>query len=250
MYWKYGSYQHPDNSVTLVKTVIRPKRSPRGRRFMTRVEIHCRGEVQANQTLTTAIDKQDDINTKMLAVEAAYSSDYQDAGFYRDDGDVTSHFLQNNHVATLTGNCVMYFHWEDSANEEFCSIRTFSFGIYAEFIDTYSGIYEYRDLILRRGTAGAVKRWRMMPNGVAIPRTLAPASIQTQIHMGKVVGLRGYIDPPPPLATGNFYLEDLTEIKRTGPLKFGYPGAYGLFTTEWKYIYQFPQHVDLYPTVG
>ena len=217
MYWKYGSYQHPDNSVSLVKTVIRPKRSPRGRRYATRVEIHCTGEVQADQTLTTAIQKQDDIHTKMLAVEAAYSSDYQDAGFYRDDGDVTTHFIQNAHPATLTGTGVLYFHWETSVEEEFVSLRTFRFAVFAEFIDTYSGIYEYRDTLAIRGTAGPIKRWRVMPSGLAVPRTLAPYSLQTQIHRGKAVGLSGWLSPPDPLATGNNYIEDLTEIKYTGP---------------------------------
>lgn len=247
MYFKVGSYQHDDNTVTVASFNYRPVRSPRGRRMTTRVEFHVRGELLAAPNLTTNLQKQDDLNTKMLALEAAYSADYQDVGFYRDDGDVTSMFLQSAHSSSLTGNVLTYLNWAPGDDTEFCSKKTFQAGFFNEFVSSYSNVVDYQDTIQRIGTAGPIKSWRLYPTAYPQPRLLAYYSVQKVVHSGYAVSLLGYPTPPSPLASGWNYLEHFTTIAYTSPKKWGQ--GYAMYRTAWKYIYAFPYNNNLAPVI-
>ncbi len=250
MYFQKGSFQHDDNTVTIASFMYRPIRSPRGKRMTTRIELHIAGELLSDPTLTTSLQKQDDLQSQMNTMLAEYEDDYADAGFYRDDGDVTSMFLDSDHANSLTGNYLMYLNFAPGTNEEWCSRRSFTAGIANEFVDSVSDVVDYTDSIRRIGTAGPVKNWRIMPTTQPQCRWLALASTQKIIHMGSTVRLSGYALPPAPLAVGNNYLEHLTELQYTTPKVWGQlGGAFALYRTSWKYVYEFPFNNPLAPTI-
>ncbi len=247
MYFRYGTYQHADNSVALMSFLVRPQRTPRGRRMTSRVQMHCAGEVVIDQASLTPLQAQDDLHTKIAAIESAYSVDYQDAGFYRDDGDVTTHFISSSDVNNLTGNCVSYFNWTPGDNEQFATRRSFRFGIHADFLDAYSDIIDYTDTITKTGTGGPIRGWTRLPNGLSVPKQESLYSVQTIVHAGYSVRLSTWGSPPAPLATGVNYLEHLTQIKYTAPKKWGNVGKWAVYKTEWKYFYAFPTNQNIFP---
>lgn len=249
VYFKIGTYQHDDNTVTPASFIYRPLRTPRGKRHATRVELHVIGELLADPTLATSLEKQDDLTTKMLAMEAAYHDDYQDLGFYRDDDDVTSLFLDTNASNSLTGNNLDYLNWTPGDGTEYCSRKSFRAGWSNVFLDDYSDIIFYQDTIKRIGTAGPIKSWRLNVFGPATPRQHTQFSTQKLIHVGRCFRITTFPSPPSPLAFGANYLEHLTEIQHIGPNDWGQVGgAYTHYGVTWKYFYEFPFHNPLAPT--
>jgi hypothetical protein len=249
VYFKYGAYQHEDNSVTMMNSSIRMMRSPRGRRAFSKVEFRCAGEVIVDPTLTTNTARQADLTTKMFEIEAAYSDDYKDAGFYQDDGTVTTHFIETNNANNMTGNVVDFFNWTPGTENEYCTIRSFQFGISAMFRDTYSGIFDYRDQITRIGNAGPVYQWRLSPTGLATARQYSAYSTQHHVHSGRAIGIYDYPLPPSPLASGTNYLGHLTKVQNIAPMKYGGPFKYAMYTTTWEYHYVYPANVINLPVL-
>ncbi len=247
MYFKYGDYKHADNSVAMAAFRQQPIRSSRGRRMLSRYTMECSGDLKVADGLTTPIQVQNDLNAKMADMEAAYSIDYQDAGFFRDNGTVTQHFFQNDAAANMTGNMVDYFAWMPGDGEQYAQIRSFRFSISCEFLDAYNNITDYTDTISKIGTAGPIREWVTMPNGVVLPRQVTVNSVQRFLHRGSATALATYPIPPSPLASGANYLEHLTQITYRSPKKYGGFARWAEYTTTWAYVYEFDTNQSIFP---
>lgn len=245
MYFKKGTYQHEANTVTLASFNYRPVRTPRGRRMTTRVEMHIVGELLADPTLSTDLQRQDDLNTKIAAMNTAYEADYEDVGFYRDDNDVTAHFIQSSNATSLTGNVLLYLNWAPGDDTEFCAKRSFQAGFYNEFVDAYSNVIDYVDSVKRIGRAGPIYQWRNYPTIPAQPRMTNLYSTQLIVHVGKATALIGHPTPPVPLASGANFLQHLSEVTYISPKRWGQ--GYAVYQTMWKYVYAFPFNNPLAP---
>lgn len=238
MYFKYGSYQHPDNEVTLAQFQLSNKRNPRGFRTSSVFTIHITGEILGSG--------QSDLTTKIDALIAAYSDDFKDAGFYQDDDTPTPHLLVSNHPNNLTGNVITYRSWPSGDLAEYATKRTFAIGIEAEFRNAYSQFVFYEDNMEMVGDGGSAIRWVAQSNGLPILHQDSSSTPQMWIHSGTAVALDAYPLPPPPMFDRPNYLGHLTRIRRKGPRR--YAQGFQEYTTEWYYVYQFQTPNFLLPT--
>lgn len=245
MYFKYGSYQHGDNEVMLARYEVFPVRSNLGIRTSTIFSMNVFGELQVTTPNATKSQAQDELSTKITDLIAAYSVDYQDAGFYKDDGVATPHVLINNHADNITGNIVTRRNWPIGDRAEYASKRSYSISIQAEFRNSYSQVVEYSDSIVRTGDGGSIIRWF---NGRTAPSWLveAPASCVTYRHQGRAVALDAYPLPPVPLLQRPYLLGHLSTNGFISPLRY-----YRLrrrYTVTWSYTYIMPTFATILPT--
>lgn len=218
--------------------------------MFTRVTFSGHGNIVPDNTIADSddLDIQDDLNTKMSAVQDAFSLDYETIGFYRNDGDVTIHELDNNSSDNWTGNQLLDFRWIDSP-DEWVGTRNYRWAIYADLLDPYSGIVDYSDRVVKIGSAGPIKSWRNFPTGPSFGRELSEQSYQRVIHQGYAVALSGYVAAPSPLASGINYIEHLSQVGRKSPKKYSGTLKYAMYTTYWKYVYCFDADTSILPVI-
>jgi hypothetical protein len=249
MYLQYGGYQHNANEVMLTNYMVRPQHSPRGRRQTLLIQWNLTGELLPDHGIQSKEDLQSNINSKMIALENAYQTDYQDIGFFRDDGSITSHYMLNNHPSNLSGNLITHFNWFGRDREEFAGKRTYQIGVKAEFIDSAFQILNWRDSMMIMGDGGATYSWARLPTGLSVPVQRSATSTVRILHRGMNVGATGYLSPPTPTYGRPFLLGSLTRITQHTPIKIGQPGQYLGYTTQWQYIYEFPNAIQIPPVL-
>lgn len=250
MYFKKGLHSFEPGEVVLANVNYRPVRSPRGRRMFTRVTFSGYGNIVPDNSIPDSDDLaiQDDLNSKMSAVQDAFSLDFESISFHRNDDDVTIHELDNNAADNWTGNQLADFRWVDSP-DEWIGTRNFKWSIYADLLDPYSGIVDYSDNVTKFGSGGPIKSWRNFPTGDPAGREVSEKSFQTIVHQGYAVALAGYVVPPSPLATGINYIEHLSKIGRRSPKKYSGTLKYAMYTTYWRYVYRFAADTTALPVI-
>lgn len=246
MYFKYGTYQHAPNEVTLAQFQIIPVRH-NNFRTATRYTMQLSGELYVTDGISDKVACQADLTNKINGLINAYKDDYKDAGFYQDNGLPTPHVLISNHPDNLTGNIVTSRNWPAGDGNEYATKRTFTIGISALFKSSYSQLVSYQDSIEQIGDGGSVIRWysrRFGPPGFEIASS---QSLVTYKHAGKAMAIDAYPMPPMPLYTRPYLLGDLTRISRIGPQR--YHQGYQMYEIHWNYTYVLPNPALVLPTV-
>lgn len=246
MFFRYGSYSHPQNEVTLANFRIYPMRSPNQIRVGTRYEMMLEGEIYVDNGLTDKTACQVNLTNKINLLINAYKDDYKDAGFYQDNGNPTPHVLPNNHPDNLTGNIITHRNWPVGDGHEYATKRTFTIGIAAEFKSAYSQIIQYEDNITQQGDGGSIIRWYNKRFGAPEYDILANQSLVVYKHMGFATALDAYPMPPMPLYTRPFLLGHLTHISRSTPTRYAQGWRYRRIA--WSYTYVLPTLALLIPT--
>jgi hypothetical protein len=216
---------------------------------MQRIEWSFMGELIPDQTSTTKQQVQDDLDAKCQAVIEAYSEDYKDIGFYKDNGALTSFYLATDHGANMSGNLVSHCTFPYGDRAEYAGKRTFAAGVYADFADVYSQILDYSDSMTMQGDGSPIYHWKDTANGPIVSRQY-PSSFVTYIHQGYSVAFDAWPLPVVPLASGENYLGNLTTIRHTSPKKFANYAKWGIYRVDWRYVYRFPAPQGLRPTLG
>lgn len=247
MFFRYGTYSHPQNEVTLANFRIYPMRTPNHIRIGTRFEMSIEGEIYVDNGITDKTACQVNLTNKINNLINAYKDDYKDAGFYQDNGLPTPHVLPTNHPDNLTGNMITHRNWPVGDGNEYATKRTFTVGIAAEFKSSYSQLINYEDSITQCGDGGSMIQWysrRFGPPGYIV---LANQTFVQYVQMGTATAIDAYPIPPMPLYARPYLLGHLTEIQRSGP-KF-YAQGNRFRSVSWKYTYVLPTPGLLLPTV-
>ena len=253
MYFQKGSTAFNDStthSIMPLSFSIKPLRSPRGRRWAYRVSLQGIGDIFVDKTITNQNLQQVDIANKITALETAFYADYESVGFYTDSGTVTPHYINTNAGNNYTGTLLTYLNWNNDEGCDFVTKKSFTFGFHVDFLDPWSGVYDWSDRIMKIGDAGSIIDWRVHPTAGPYYRVNSLYSAQRVVHRGYAIGINGYIDPPSPLYSRPYYLGHLTKIEKTTGKLFGNFGAYAMFRTSWEYVYVLTADTNLYPVFG
>jgi hypothetical protein len=253
MYFKKGSTAFDDAtkySIMPTSFSVRPLRSPRGRRWAYRATLQGTGDVFVDKTAATELAMQTDMISKVGTVESAFYEDYETVGFYLSDNTPTYHLINTDAANNYTGTLLSHFNWRVTDGADHVTHKTFDFGFYADFIDPYSGVYDWQDSMLKIGDGGQVYDWRLHPTLGSYYKLVALSSPVKFVQRGRAIGIHGYISPPLPWYNRPYLQGHLTKIGRKLGQLMGQPLAYTLFITTWEYVYTFPTNVDLYPTIG
>lgn len=248
MFFRYGSYQHPQNEIELAQFNITPKRSANGIRVSTMFTMHLQGELYVDDGIITKDQAQANLTNKINLLIDAYKDDYKDCGFYQDNGLPTPHVLPNNHPDNLSGNIIIHRNWPMGDGNEYATKRTFTIGIQAEFKNAYSQVVSYEDSIVQQGDGGAEVQWYTRRFGAPQFQVAANQTLVIYKHSGGMTALDAYPIPPMPLYSRPYYLGHLTKIARKGPQRFA--RGYRYYTVEWNYIYVLPAPALILPTRG
>ena len=204
MFLKYGSYQHDPSEVALMidKEAIL---SPDGVQFAERIRWDIVGRIHASNQAT--------VNAAVKALEAAYSRNNQDAGFYMDDGTPTAHVLINSQ--SLYGvKVVRPPRFPQGDGGEFSTFRNYQISLEAEYPTTTDGVLMgYEETIQFRGTGGSKWRLRETLNTVPQIQFIKQATVIHVIQQGRAEAVGAYPYPPNPIWPDYEHL-DLREIGR------------------------------------
>lgn len=246
MFFRYGSYSHPQNEVTLANFRIYPMRQNQIR-IGTRFEMTIEGELYVDNGLTDKDACQANLTNKITNLINVYKDDYKDAGFYQDNGNPTPHVLQSNHPDNLTGNIITHRNWPMGDGNEYATKRTFTIGIAAEFKSSYSQIVEYNDVITQQGDGGPLIRWYETRFGPPQYDIVHNQTLVVYKHSGFATALDAYPNPPMPFYTRPYLLGHMTKIQRVSPQRFAQ--GYRFRKVSWDYTYVLPAPSLLLPTV-
>lgn len=246
MFFRYGSYSHPQNEVTLANFRIYPMRENQIR-IGTRFEMTIEGELYVDNGLIDKDACQANLTNKIANLINVYKDDYKDAGFYQDNGNPTPHVLQSNHPDNLTGNIITHRNWPMGDGNEYATKRTFTIGIAAEFKSAYSQIVNYQDVISQVGDGGPLVRWYATRFGPPQYDILHNQTFVQYKHAGFAVALDAYPSPPMPFYTRPYLLGHLTRIIRQSPQR--YAQGFRMRGISWEYHYVLPAPALLLPTV-
>ena len=190
MYFKFGSYQHPDDEVDLIAHTKRGVYSPLGKRRSVISQLQVRVNLKA--------DTQAAINTAIENIEATYLRDLQSgvAGLYHDDDTPTEHILIANQ--SFNGVQVVSVDYREHLDGEYATGRRVDIVLRAEFPQIESDVMLYQQTVQIVGGDAIEWKMRYYPNRQPQRQNLFRPS-RWIIQNGSAVGLRGYILPPGPM---------------------------------------------------
>jgi hypothetical protein len=228
MYFKYGTFQHDDNTVTLSSVSQRQIYSGRGRRQIERKRLQLSGVLIASTqaAIKTAIDE----------LIAAYADDGKDAGLYHDDDSVSSHFLDSS--ASLGGVRVVSgpsFPRGDGA--EYATGRDFTIVLEADFPVSGEQLSSFQESLRIVGTGGPRFAVVEVLNGLPQPQLVQQRTSVVATQSGRAVALSAYPLVPPPIFPV-FELQDRREIGQGSPTLNG--NEFVNFPVSWVYHFHAP----------
>ena len=208
MYFKYGNFQHDDNTVTLSSVSQRQVFSGRFRRQIVRKRLQLSGILIASTqaTIKTAID----------ALVAAYATDGKDAGLFHDDDSKSSHFLDSS--ASLGGVRVVSgpsFPKGDGA--EYATGREFTIVLEADFPVSGEQLSTFQESLRIVGTGGPRFAVLEVLNGPPQAQLVQQRTSVFATQSGRAVALSAYPLAPPPIFPV-FELSDRREISQGSPV--------------------------------
>lgn len=240
MFFRIGSFQHPDNLVNTVAFNQRNILNSRGRVQLTRKTLHI--QVTLIAVGTTPDEVQASLTSQIQDIESAYSSNGQDAGLYQDDGTVTPHFLDSSR--SIGGVRVLNLDFQKNDGAEYATQRTVNITLEADFASSQA-IVSFQESLSFVGTAGPQYAWVQVLNGPPQRQTLKQKTTQMITQAGSGVGFLSAISVPPPL---------LPRLEHLGRRRIT-PGAPRLdnnrfvdFPTSWTYVFESPTPIQLQPT--
>ncbi|ANS03305.1 hypothetical protein [uncultured Mediterranean phage uvDeep-CGR2-KM19-C37] len=225
MYFKYGSYQHDDNTVTLASVSRQAIFSPRGRRQIMRERLQISGVIIASTqaTIKSAVD----------ALEAAYADDGKDAGLYHDNDSVSSHFLDSS--ASLGGvRVVSGPSYPKGDGAEYATGRDFTVVLEADFPESGEELTSFQETLRIVGTGGPRFAIVEVLNGLPQSQIVQQRTSVVATQSGRSVGLTAYPFVPPPIFP-------VFEIQGRRDISTGSPTLNNTVHTNWpvSWVYHF-----------
>lgn len=224
MIFKYGSYAHADNEVTVGFTK-RAAYTDRGAKHIERRTMLISGKLHG--------DDVDDLTTNIQAMEAAYV-DGRNAILYQSDGSTeTAHQLINS--SALGGvRVVRPPSFSDPIQGEYTTWRTFQIELEADYL-ALTGLLAFEETVTRQGTGGPRYAYLECVEGEPEKQQVSEKTVSMLVQTGRAVGVTTYPEPPGPLFAGD---EDGVErtVSLRSPLNvLGFSTDWGI---EWTYRFR------------
>lgn len=183
MFFRYGSYQHPDNEVNLASFQQFPVFSDRKQRRTTRYRMTLNGELQYST--------QAELTARIGQLIDAYAVDGKEACLYQDDGTPTRHRLADQ-ANSVTGTRIMYRDWPKGDAAEYATKRSFRIILEAEYLEPDSEITAAHETLAMQGNGGPI--WEMLTPARGNPKRVqrSQKSPQRVVQTGHIVGLTTY----------------------------------------------------------
>jgi hypothetical protein len=236
---RYGDFHFLPGEAALSSVSVTSERNARGYKYKQNVQFDVEGEVCAGDV--------DDITDRLTEINNALSVDGQDFGLYKSDGTPSFHQIVSGNSNNLTGNQVLYRRWPETMGGEYVDGRKFSFGVGAVILDAGSGLLDFRDSIVRRGTGEGEIEWRLWKNRVWYPQRTAPAGPVKFIHSGSATSIGSYFTGVAPYFNVPFRIPQEQEFQLHGPRKS--PQGYWEYSVSWRYVYILPASQVVLPTL-
>jgi len=239
MYFKYGTYQHPPNTVDLTMISQQRMHSPRNRITFNRWTLAVQGHF--------CVSGQSSIKAQLEEFEAAYRDDWQDVGLYHDDGTVSQHWLSN--AASINGVRIMGRSYP-SGEAEYASGRTFTITFQADYLDLdennqmESEIWDFQESMNFFGGTGP--NIELVRTYVGSPRIVTNSlyTVQRIVQQGSVTGVRGLPRIPyPRVDHGMVYHSDQSSVSRGSAEMRGVHKSL-LYPARWRYVYSSAVNLD------
>lgn len=235
-YFAWGNYVHDANDIQLSvhKKAVFSKR----------------GYLQAIKVmygLSGALIQQDGdpsaLNTKVLALEAAYAIESQPFGLYFDTGltQPTAHTIALSQ--TIGGTRVSALDWANGDGTQGVSIRNYSITLECDLPGTET-LLDFQETITVRGNGGP--RNVVLENLTAYPQ-VQQVCAQTKVtatQRGKATGLFGWPAYPGPLWP-SWLRNDMDERGKESPV-FSRGNAWE-YTSTWSYAFESPEPLNGVP---
>lgn len=237
MYFKYGNYTHPAGEIDMVNFTKQRMFSPRNEIAFERHNLTLMGHF-----CTSEASGQDAIKAKIEALEDAYlgSAFSDDAVLYQDDGTISAHKLL--WADAINGVRVQAFSYPKGAGGEYATGRTYQIRLTADYLNTESLIYSFRETVVNLGTGAPV--WELVPNFLSQPtkRIIFDYSPKRVIQAGEAVGLTGWPDPVAGIPAA---ILPLWEHQNKRVREFQSPRMHGnkhnlLYPAKWRYEFSVP----------
>lgn len=188
MFFKYGTYQHPDNEVNLTSVSEVSTINDRGLIAFTTRRMTLRGELIASTQAA--------LRTKINQLESAYSVRGRDAALYHDDGTISGHSLPSG--SSLSGTRVISLSYPDGTAAEYATQRTFEIILEAEY-PANGGVSSWVETLTFLGNGGPTQVYIPLLNGPWQRQVTTQATSYRAIQSGTAVGLLGYPPVPAPI---------------------------------------------------
>lgn len=235
MYLKYGTYRHAPGEVSVAiskQGIFSDAGISRGVR--ERWEIQGRLQAADQSSLSTAI----------AALVAAYSQQAQDAGFYFDNDQPTSHVI----VSAASNGGVRVIgppSFPQGKGAEYSTFRTYTIALEAEWLDPTATLLSWNETLSFDGGGPQVIFLEPI-NGLPQRQLLKQATTYRAAQSGRAVGYLGYPFPPAPLWPAAEHV-DRRQIRYELPDRSGPIGAatYTQFGITWSYSFE-----DAAPLIG
>lgn len=209
MFFRYGSFQHPNNEVNLASFTQRRIASDRGQERLVRKTMQLQGVFIASTQAA--------IKTGILAREAAYATWGRDAALFHDDGTISAHSLVNSE--SVGGVRVLAVDFPEGNGAEYATQRSFSITLEADFITTAAPI-SFQETLRFTGTGGRRTVIIETLRGSPQKQVVNNRTIQRVVQSGSSVGELAYPTVPPPIFPGG-ELQERREIVPSSPRRQG-----------------------------
>lgn len=240
MYFKYGSFQHDDNSVEF-SAMRTAKLDSGGVPFGQTETYKLRGEIRADTqaALTVAID----------ALKAAYAIPFQDLILYDNSGNETSHALKNSN--TLGGVKVIEGpSFPNSLGAEYSIFRTFEVTLSADTPIAGQGqnsTVDWQESLTFVGTGGPRHVWQTLLTGTAIRQQVSELTTIKAVQRGQAVGYADYVAYPAGLYPIEVEHQEQRVYDRGTPQYLG-GGVRRYYPCSWTYVFEFNNPATGNPT--
>lgn len=188
MFFKYGSFQHPNDEVNLVSFTQRRIPNDRGQERLTRKTMQLQGVFIASTQAA--------IKEGILAREAAYVDWGKDAALFHDDETISAHSLVSSD--SVGGVRVLAVDFPEGDGAEYATQRTFSIVLEADFI-TRLATLAFQETLRFTGTGGRRVKLIETLTGSPQAQTTNLRTIQRVVQSGSSVGELAYPLVPSPI---------------------------------------------------
>lgn len=237
MYFRYGNYTHPSNTVNLTQIALKRMYSPRNRLHFDRWTLYCEGHF-----CTTG---QANIKSQLREFETAYRKvgGAHDVGLYHDDDTKSAHWLGVN--GSINGVRVMAIKYP-GREAEYASGRSFALTFQADYLNAEDTINSFDETVQMIGTTGP--RWRLKET-FSGPPDVSPENewtVQKIVQQGKCVGVQAPPLIPGPILPINYEHLDMRRVTRQSARQIGRLGKF-LYPLQYRYVFSSGIPQNKYP---
>lgn len=227
MIFKYGTYAHANNEVSVTSTV-RLAKTKRGETQSLKHTWNIQGVLQAasQSSLTTALSTLDD----------AYDDDGNDAGLYLDDGTTKTNMFLDSSKSIGGVRVLQKPSYPVGEGAEYSTFRTFAIVLEADFLETRTSLLDFTERLDFSGTGGPRYVFLDVLNGPPQRQMVNQRTVARVVQSGSALGHGSWPNAPAPKFP-DAELVDMRRVKLESPTNI--KGTAIEYRIDWQYTFEF-----------